>query len=157
MNQRWTTVLVAASALLMGREAFGGELVLRMVRAQAGKPATVLVIYHKGPGPAAAGLATDIDFDSQVLTTPRCASGAALTGTGKTVVCSEVSKGRLRLGILGLDTSDVPEGEVARVTFAVDPGARPGHYRLQQHPTGADTNGRDISMGGNAGTVRIHK
>jgi hypothetical protein len=146
---------VSVAVLCTTAHAFGGTLVLKKAQGQAGATVAVAVLYRQGGGTAAAGLATDIEFDRTVLSQPRCAPGPALAAVSKSVICSETTPGRLRLGILGLDTTSVPQGEVARVTFAVAPTARPGRYKLRQHPTAADSDGRDYALRSRDGVVRI--
>jgi len=151
--------VVTAGFLMWAAGAFAGQLVIGKGQVQPGQSVTVPVTYVAGKAgnTVAVAVATDIYFNTKVLSNPRCEAGSALShaAAAKSVKCAEPKPGSLRLAVFGLNVAPMPEGEVALVTFDVAADARPARYRLRQKASAADAAGNDFRLGSHNGAVSV--
>jgi hypothetical protein len=157
MLRRTTRAVVVAVIFWGATQASASELRLGRVTATPGTSVTVPITYRQGRGAVAVALGSDVTFDPRVLSKPRCAAGSALIASGpgaKLVTCGEPQPGLVRIAVLGLNTTPLPTGEIATVTFDVAATAPRRLYILRHKSGAADANGADFRLTHRSGVIR---
>ncbi len=161
MTRTGKILLALAALLLVGpRASLAAEIALGSATVAAGASGEVAATLVTGVGESLAAISLDIDFDPTVLgDPPNCEiepSIGAGTGPDKTLIQSAPAAGQARIGVLGIDNSNViPDGVVFRCTFTADPSAPTGDYPLTPLGGAASSDGDSAPVTAQPGTVTI--
>ncbi|MFC1591959.1 hypothetical protein ACFL43_05500 [Thermodesulfobacteriota bacterium] len=143
-------VAVALAAL----QAQAASLDLGSALASPGESVTLPLTLSGSDG--IVSLSTDISIKSGILGNPTVALSPAALAAGKEIFYNVLSRGVLRIGILGYNLNDIPEGLVAEVTFDLKSGiCLRKNIPLKNRPGAADAEGRPVAITGESGTIRI--
>ncbi|PIQ89413.1 MAG: hypothetical protein COV72_03135 [Candidatus Omnitrophica bacterium CG11_big_fil_rev_8_21_14_0_20_42_13] len=75
-------------------------------------------------------LSFDFDFDSSALSFKKAVIGPAANDSAKILSYSEISAGKVRILIFGLNANAIPEGGVADMIFEAKDSAPAGIYKV---------------------------
>jgi hypothetical protein len=89
-----------------------------------------------GKGEPIAGVSSDITFNPTLLEFKAAVKGPAATSAGKNVNSNVVEPGLLRIGVIGFNTTVIPDGIVAYLSFAVKQTIPDGTTFLTNSPLG---------------------
>jgi hypothetical protein len=98
-------------------------------------------------------LSVDVSYPADELRFEYADIGMA--AVSKRVVSTVREEGHLRVGLVSMDQSLIDNGEVAVLTFSIDPEAETGTIRLGQKTIGADPDGAEVRVAGRPGRIRV--
>ena len=157
MKRKSSKSVILAALLILAVSALpvqAATLDLGSVEGSSGGSVTLPVTLSGGNGIAATSV--DISYDAAVLANPRAEIGKAAKSADKEIHSNTPSKGVFRVGVLGVNLNEIPDGQVATVTFDVLSSAPSGKIIvLSNSPSASDTKGNALTMSGSNGEVKI--
>ncbi len=145
-------LLLEGGATTKDGEATGINLDLGEVsNAQGGK--VTIPINLDARGQAVSALSNNISYNPNILANPRATIGEAANQAGKQLVFNEKRPGFLRVGIIGLNQTLIPDGVVAYVTFDV---LKDGPISLTNKLTASGPAGNTVPVTGSNGRITAY-
>lgn len=157
----WTRILALSLLLLASVSAFGVDSILTLAESpvpQEPNVAGLSVLLSAAPGQRVAALQFDVSFDPTALTMPPAGgveTGAPAKAAQKQTQYSPTGPGQIRVLVVGFNQESISNGEVARLSFAVQ---RDHMHAMEtvhiRNVVMSDPNGARVSSGAFDGVIR---
>jgi hypothetical protein len=147
-----TRVLVGALAII--GLASAAELAVQSVSISPGQSKEIEIRFN-AEGSQTTGLQFDLGFDAEILKIA-AAPGAAATAAGKSVVSSELGRGKRRFIVAGLNRDAISDGVVVRLTVSVSDTSKAGDVVVGvDYVSGTDRDAKRLPVTARSGVVSV--
>lgn len=110
-----------------------------------------------GNGARISATSNDIVFNPYVFVNATAVVGPAATSAGKDITVESPYSGTLRVGIFGMNNTEIPDGVVAYVMLTISDYVYSGSYPLTNQPSASDPDGALVAVTGTDGTVDVKR
>ncbi len=152
---RTTLLLVVATLAPAAAIAAQLNLITSAPAVQPGQEVTVGAVKVGASGEQVASLSLELAYDNARFSAP---SGCVLVGAvsnSKTLALSNPAAGRVRVGILGINKTAIPDGVVVTCTFPARANAPAGVGRFAANVAGATPSGTSVAASGGFAEVSV--
>ena len=120
----------------------------------AGGSVTIPITLSGGSGIAATSM--DISYERSQLANPSAEIGPSAQSADKKVFASTTPEGLFRIGVVGMNLNEIPDGVVATISFDVLADAASGKTVVVGNvPSGSDAKGNAIGISGRKGVITV--
>lgn len=127
--------------------------------AKSGKPGDTLVapVTLTTRGTPISAVAFDIAYDPNLLESPSATIAPQMAAAGKYIKFSSPSPGIFRVGVIGLNSTTLPDGLAAKVSFTIKGDAKPGRTALAIKPSASDPSAGEAQIQAAKSSIKINK
>jgi len=146
-------ILTICAVFILGNIAYADTTL--SVQSKSASPAdTITVPIVLESDSQLSALSTDLSFNPEKLKFEEANIGAA--ASNKKIVTNKMKPGKVRIGLISMDSTALNDGELITVTFSVDPEAKPGEVQIEQEVSGSTPEGEEAEISGKAGTIDVN-
>lgn len=148
---------VMACAVFASLPAVGAQLnlITGAPTVEPGQSVTVGAVKVGAPGEQVASLSLELSYDATRFAAPGACVLVGATASSKTLAQSDPGPGRVRIGILGFNKTDIPDGVVVTCTFAARSNAPSGEGHFAANVAAATPSGTSAAAAGGFAVVSV--
>ena len=145
-------VFIVCAIFILAGTAYAGSTL--SIQDKSASPAdTVMVPLVLKSSSQLSALSTDLSYNADRLQFNDASIGVA--ASNKKVVANSRGEGKVRIGLISMDSTVLNDGKVINVSFVVDPEAEPGKVQIEQEVSGSTPDGEETDVNGESGTIDV--